>query len=108
VPKRTLAQTYARVFGWVFLLVGVLGIFGVLDLSFWHNALHLASGVLGLITWRSYTGARVYALGFGVIYVVSAALGLGGGEGVVLHAIVGAIGIVAGLVTPGVPAPTTA
>jgi hypothetical protein len=108
VPKRTYAQTYALVFGWGLLAVGVLGLVGVLDLSTWHNLLHVISGLAGLMTVRSYPGARIYALAFGAIYVLAAALGLGGGEGAVLHTLIGAAGIAAGLATPGTPAPTTA
>jgi hypothetical protein len=108
VPKRTPAQTYALVFGLGLLAAGILGLTGVLDLSTWHNLLHVVSGVAGLMAVRSYPRARLYALVFGAVYVLAAAFGLGGGEGAVLHALVGATGLGAGLATPGTPAPTTA
>jgi hypothetical protein len=137
---RSPAQTYALVFGLVLLAAGVLGFFyessfatgdatlverdavlGLLDVNGWHNVVHIASGVLGLAVAGSYSNARLYALGFGGVYIVVAALGFvyGDGDSIfklipvntednVLHLLIGVSGIAAGMATPAEPAPTTA
>ena len=94
------AQTYALVFGLVLVAAGVLGFFyetsfatgdatlverdavlGLLDVNGWHNVVHVASGVLGLAVVGSYSNARLYALGFGAVYIVVAILGFIYGDG---------------------------
>jgi hypothetical protein len=82
---------------------------------------HIASGVVGLAVAGSYANARMYALGFGAIYIVVAILGFiyGNGDEIfdiipvntednVLHALIGVAGLGAGMATPAEPAPTTA
>ena len=44
----------------------LLGTFAVSGL---HNALHLAFGVIGLLSARSYVGSRLYLLGGGMAYL---------------------------------------
>ena len=97
------------------------GIFGVLDVNGWHNVVHIMSGVVGLAVAGSYANARLYALGFGAVYIVVAILGFVAGDGDsifklipvntednILHSLIGVAGIGAGMATPAAPAPTTA
>jgi hypothetical protein len=85
----------------------------------WHNVVHLATGLLGLAVWRSYAGARAYAIGMGVVYTGVAIWGfvIGSGESIlgflpvntedsVLHLLIALAGIFAGLATSATPAPS--
>jgi len=69
----------------------------------------------------SYFKDRMYALGFGAVYIVVAILGFiyGDGDSIfklipvnaednVLHVLIGVAGLGAGMATPAAPAPTTA
>jgi hypothetical protein len=136
---RTPAQLYALVFGAVLLLVGILGFFvengasfavgqaaeaekGSLlgfDINGWHNVVHLASGAVGLLMASSPASARIFAIGFGVVYALVTVLGLAldspllglipvNGADNVLHLLIAVIGIAAGLASPREPAPSTA
>jgi uncharacterized protein DUF4383 len=138
MESRSPAQAFALLIGATLVLVGILGFFynasfgtgdgterdavlGILDVNGWHNVVHIASGVVGLALAGSYDGARAYALGFGVIYLVVAVLGFLAGDGDeifnlipvntednVLHLLIGLAGVGAGLATPSTPAPSTA
>jgi hypothetical protein len=95
----------ARVFGAVFLLVGILGfipgitqmhdsnvhpdtgdlvvggpghgmLLGIFHVNLLHNLVHIAFGVWGLVAAGSLGGSRVYFRGVGVIYALLAVLGL--------------------------------
>ena len=101
--NRSLAQTLAMVFGIAFLGAGILGfipgittnyddmtfagkdsgaeLLGIFQVSILHNIVHLLFGVAGLALARTWTGARTYLLGSGVIYVVLFAFGLFVGAG---------------------------
>jgi hypothetical protein len=131
---RTPAQWYALVFGATLVVAGIIGFFysadfgkpgdvdgvlGILDVNGWHNLVHIATGVLGLMS-LSYGGARVYALGLGAVYVVVAIWGfiVGDGDQIlsivpvntednVLHALIGLAGLAAYAATPAVARPTT-
>ena len=139
MERRSPAQLYALVFGIVLVAAGILGFFyessfatgddtlverdallGILDVNGWHNVVHIASGVVGLAVVGSYANARLYALGFGAIYIVVAILGFiyGSGDEIfdiipvntednVLHVLIGVAGLAAGMATPSEPAPTT-
>jgi Domain of unknown function (DUF4383) len=78
------------VFGTVLLVAGIIGffyesaftddkavrdaVFGILDVNGWHNVVHIATGLLGLLAFASGAAAsRLYALGLGVVYLVVAA-----------------------------------
>jgi hypothetical protein len=135
---RSPAQVYALVFGVVLVAAGVLGFFyeasfdtgdsakadevlGILAVNGWHNLVHIATGALGLAVAGSYSGARLYALGLGAVYLALGIIGLLmdnpdllldivplNDEDNVLHLLIGVAGIGAGLATPATPAPSTA
>lgn len=85
---RTLTQKAAMVFGVVFLLFGLLGLLlpggtgmeahpdqaprllGLFPVNLLHNIVHLAFGVFGVVSSRSYGGARGYFRAGAVIYLV--------------------------------------
>ena len=133
---RTPPQWYCLLGGAGLLLAGVLGgiagaTFGsgsdvtgddlvIFEVNGWHNLVHLATGVLGLLS-LGYGAARTYALGLGVVYIVVAIWGfvIGDGEAIlsiipvntednVLHLLIGLAGLGAYAATPAVTKPTTA
>jgi Domain of unknown function (DUF4383) len=85
-------QTAAAAVGATFLLVGILGfvpgvtsnydamefaghesgaeLLGIFGVSILHNLVHLLFGVAGLAMSRTWSGARAFLLGAGVIYLV--------------------------------------
>ena len=95
-----LVQRFAQVFGVIYLLVGILGFIpfppflvgsfedisgpfsGVLLYTFavnwFHSLAHLLIGVAGLAVYRSFSGARTYALALGVVYLLLFLLGIVG------------------------------
>jgi hypothetical protein len=139
--RKSPAQVYALTFGLTLLLVGILGFFytadfstgsaasepgnkdavlGVFDVNGWHNVVHILSGILGLALAGSWSGARLYAIGFGAVYLLVAGLGFAAGDGEtllglipvntednLLHVAIALLGLLAGALTPSTPAPTT-
>ena len=119
----TPAQLYSLVFGAVLVLVGILGFiadatFGtgsdvngsdliIFEVNGWHNIVHILSGIVGLALWRSAAGARAFALGFGTIYGVVTLWGFLTGDNV-LHLLIAATGIGAGLASPATEGTTAA
>ncbi|MDF2707148.1 MAG: hypothetical protein K0R62_2800 [Nonomuraea muscovyensis] len=89
---RSPVQLAALVVGAVFLLVGVLGfipgittgygdmsfaghrsgamLLGVFQVSILHNIVHLLFGVAGILMARTWSAARAYLIGGGVIYLL--------------------------------------
>ncbi|MEV0643968.1 DUF4383 domain-containing protein [Phytomonospora sp. NPDC050363] len=89
---RTPAQLVALVLGIVFLLVGIAGfipglttdvgemsfaghesgamLLGVFQVSILHNIVHLLFGVAGVAMARSFSTARSYLIGGGVVYAL--------------------------------------
>jgi Domain of unknown function (DUF4383) len=89
---RALVQTAALAVAVVFLLVGVLGfipgitthyssmsfaghdsdakLLGVFQVSVLHNIVHLLFGLAGIAMARTVSGARLYLIGGGAIYLV--------------------------------------
>ena len=125
LPK-TLAQRYCLLAGLVLLLVGVLGFlaegsFGTGDalqggsfLGFevngWHNIVHVISGLVLLGAANTRPTAKTVAMGFGFVYGIVFLIGLVQGDEVlgvipvngpdhVLHFLLAAAGIAAGLVS---------
>jgi hypothetical protein len=138
METRSPAQAFALVIGATLVLAGIAGFFynasfgsgdgtdrdallGILDVNGWHNLVHILSGAIGLAVSGAYDGSRLYALGFGAIYLVVAALGFAAGDGDeifnlipvntednVLHLLIAFAGLGSGLLTPATPAPSTA
>ena len=130
MDERSRAQVYALVIGLTLVVAGIAGFFysasfsagdgterdavlGILDVNGWHNIVHIASGAIGLAVVGSYRGARTYALGLGVVYLLVTLLGFIAGDGDeifnlipvntednFLHLLIGIAGIGAGLATP--------
>ena len=96
------ARYFALVAGLVYLLVGIMGfipglndmahpglaahdltvdaqygfLLGLFPVNILHNIVHLAIGLWGLLSYRSFRGARSYALGLGILYLLLAVMGL--------------------------------
>jgi hypothetical protein len=85
-------RLFAMVFGWVLLVVGILGflpflggsatmqassLLGIFPVNLLHNIVHILTGVLGLAAAYYEDGAyaRTYALVFGIIYALVTVLG---------------------------------
>ena len=84
-------QAYAKVLGGVLLLVGILGLFvgsGTLilfNVNHPHNAVHIVSGILGLLAGFAAEGAwaKTFNRVFGVVYALVAIVGFAGVSSVV-------------------------
>ena len=96
--RRAPGQLAALVVGLVFLLVGILGfipgvttnydqltfagheseaaLLGIFNVSILHNIVHLLFGVAGLLAARTFSAARAYLIGGGIIYLVLFLYGL--------------------------------
>jgi Domain of unknown function (DUF4383) len=124
---RSPAQTWAKLIGATLVVAGIVGFFyssafgspgkvdgvlGVLDVNGWHNVVHIASGLLGLVMSRKYSSARTYCLLLAVAYTGVAIWGfiVGDGDQIlsiipvntednVLHLLIGITGLLAGLAT---------
>jgi hypothetical protein len=121
-----MTQTTARVFGVVFLLIGVLGLVTtpfsmapdlLLDLfpvNVLHNLVHLAFGAWGLVAGGSLGRASAYCRIGGVAYLTLAVVGLLtptgfglvplGGHDIWLHAVLGGILVAVGFLARPHPA----
>src|SRR5215207_5549211 len=82
-----MAKTVCKILGVVFLLVGVIGfaapnLLGA-HLTPAHNAVHIVSGVIALYFGFAGTlsGAKIFSLAFGVVYLGLGILGLAMGTG---------------------------
>lgn len=137
-PARTPAQVYALVFGITLLVVGIVGFFAdssfdtgsgvqgsdliIFEVNGWHNIVHILSGLLGLALMGTAAGARLYALGFGIVYLAVTIWGFIDGSDVLglipvnsadnwLHVAIAVTGILAGLASDprrySPPAPRT-
>lgn len=122
-----MVQLVARLFGVVFLLIGILGflasgmsmeadpalapkVLGLFPVNAVHNAVHLLFGVWGLLASRTMSGAATYAKLAGGIYLVLAIAGFVipttfglipiGGHDIWLHAGIGIALLAAGLQAP--------
>jgi hypothetical protein len=124
---RTPAQVYTLVLGSILVVAGTIGFFynatftsnkavhdnvlGIFAVNGWHNVMHIATGVVGLLA-VGYA-ARACALGLGLFYVVVAIWGfaVGSGDSIlgivpvntadnVVHLLVGLAGVAAYISTP--------
>jgi O-antigen/teichoic acid export membrane protein len=129
------ARLYATLVGGALVIIGIIGFFyeasfavgddiqadeefGFLSINGWENAIHIVAGLLGLALAGSNASARLYALGFGAIYVVLAIWGWidetilelipVNDEANVVHLVLGVTGIAAGLATPAEEPPRPA
>ena len=80
---KTPAQTFALVFGAVYVLVGILGFFmdpvlGIFEVNTLHNIAHLGVGALFLMGSRTHAMAKQVSLIIGVVYGLLAILGFAG------------------------------
>ena len=111
-----MAKGYAVVVGAVLTLVGILGFvkgdtpFMGLEFTTTHNAVHLITGLIGLVAGLSGggKGSRAFAQVFGVIYTLVAILGFASVPASlvtalhlntpynVIHLVVGLLGLLAG------------
>jgi len=81
-----MVTTFARVFGVIFVLVGVLGfvpaamtdgmLLGLFPVNTVHNVVHILLGLWGLMAGGTAAGAVGYFKGLAVIYGLLAVLGL--------------------------------
>jgi hypothetical protein len=101
---KTLAQVYALTLGVVLVAVGVLGFIvepsfaigdsaqrGTLiafDINGWHNVVHVLSGVVGIALAGTAAKARLFCIGYGVVYTLVAVLGFVVGDGGLLLSII--------------------
>lgn len=129
MQDKTLAQVYAMALGGVLVLVGLAGFlvepsFGIgdsaergtlilFDINGWHNVVHLLSGIVGLAMAATAAKARLFSIGYGVVYVLVTILGFIVGDGGLLlsiipintadnllHLVIAATGIAVGLASP--------
>jgi Domain of unknown function (DUF4383) len=86
-----IARLYARVFGFVALLIGILGfvpgissgyggtglLLGIFAINPLHNVIHILTGLVGIFAGYYAGGAyaRMYALVFGIVYALVTILG---------------------------------
>jgi hypothetical protein len=91
-------RTFALVMGIVFLIVGVAGflpslvspsdthplafehghgnLMGLFPVNYVHDAVHVLFGIWGVLAYRTFPAARVYAKAVAVIYAVLTVMGL--------------------------------
>jgi hypothetical protein len=99
--ERTPVQSLAMLVGATFLLLGILGfipgitthygdmafagegsrakLLGIFQVSILHNIVHLLYGVAGLWLARTWSGARIFLIGGGAVYLALWLLGIIGG-----------------------------
>lgn len=111
---KTPTQTFALVFGAIYVLVGLLGfvmdpILGIFNVNALHNVVHLAIGAALLFASKDHATAKTVSLIVGVAYLLVAVLGFvaqdfmedllditDNGEGMadnILHLVSGAAGV---------------
>ena len=77
---KTPTQTFALVFGAVYILVGLLGfvmdpILGIFNVNLLHNVVHLAVGAAWVFSSKDHATAKAVSLAIGVVYLLVAVLG---------------------------------
>jgi hypothetical protein len=90
-----MVRLVAKVLGAVFILIGVLGfvpaltpdgnLLGIFHVNTLHNIIHLASGLVALVSaYSSVKAAKLYFQVFGVVYGLVAVLGFVYGDNAIL------------------------
>jgi len=108
----TTVQRVAQLFGWIFVLIGALGfiyapgmqsglLLGIFPVNLVHNIVHILFGIWGIMSARTFAGARGYGQMAGILYLVLAVAGIFfpdgfglvplGGNDIWLHAALGVI-----------------
>ncbi|MBD2778447.1 DUF4383 domain-containing protein [Iningainema tapete] len=67
VPPDQTSSAYAMGFGYVF---------GLFPTNFLHNIVHCAVGLLGIASFTSLSGTRLFNLSFAITYILIAIMGL--------------------------------
>jgi hypothetical protein len=90
---------FALIAGIVFLVIGLLGfvpnllslpisapalavktgygyLFGLFPVNVLHNIVHLVAGILGIVAYRKFVHARLFARGMAIFYAILTVLGL--------------------------------
>jgi hypothetical protein len=90
---------FALIVGILFVVIGLLGfvpalvaspgtapaitakagygyLFNLFAINYWHNIVHLIVGLLGIVAYRSFRNARLFAQGLTIFYGLLAVLGL--------------------------------
>jgi hypothetical protein len=79
-----MVQGFLRVFGVIFLLLGVAGFFlptsgplnDLFHLTAPHNTIHLLTGIIFLVVSGSFLWSKVVSIIFGIVYAAIAVIGL--------------------------------
>jgi hypothetical protein len=99
------AQKVAQIFGWVFIVVGILGfvpvamiggtmgmpassLLGLFPVNLVHNLVHVGFGIWGVMAAKSADGAMQYCKIGGVIYLLLGVVGLVGSITAMLDGVV--------------------
>jgi hypothetical protein len=128
------AQVFCLVVGATLVVAGIIGffynstftsdkairddVFGILSVNGWHNVVHILTGLVTLaFAFQPAPSARLWALVFGLVYLVVAAWGfiIGSGDSIlsiipvntednVLHLLLGVAGLAAYALTAPSPA----
>lgn len=122
---RTPAQLYCLLGGLALLLAGILGFLVepsfstdplkedkllLFDVNGWHNVVHVLSGLVLIGAASKWRTAKTVAIAFGVVYGLVAIIGLIDGKDIlgfipinpadnILHILLAALGIIAGVIS---------
>jgi len=121
--------TIAKVWGWIFLIVGILGfvpaaapdghLLGIFHVNGPHNFVHLLTGIVALICgYQSVYVSKMFFLIFGIVYGLVAVLGFMAGDNAImgliannladawLHVGIAVVSVALGLIPEATTAPT--
>lgn len=75
-----MAKTFARVAGWLALLLGIIGffvtdLFGLIQFDTTQNIIYLVLGLLGIAAGQSKKAAKLFAQVFGPVYLIIGIVG---------------------------------
>jgi Domain of unknown function (DUF4383) len=136
VQPRSTAQTWALLLGVLLVAAGIAGFFyngtftsnehihddmlGAFSVNGWSNTLHILLGIWGLAAAGSWSGARAFCYGAGLLLCALAVWGfiLGGGQSILsiiptntaidfARLVLGVIAVLAAVFTSPEPAPST-